>query len=103
MKLGDRTTQTLLILGAIAAAVWYLRRNASALNPADSDNVVNQGVNAIVREASGDDSQTLGGAIFDFFNPDAAGRTVFRREDMNQWRTPGINPALADPSEYLQG
>jgi hypothetical protein len=65
-------------LGLLVAGVgvFFYRKIAAgvaagAINPANPDNIVNQGVTSIVQEATGDKNQTLGGLIFDWLNPDA--------------------------------
>ena len=65
-------------LGLVLAGVgvFFYRKIAAgiaagAINPANPDNIVNQGVTSIVQDVTGDKNQTLGGAIFDFFNPEA--------------------------------
>ncbi len=62
------------LLGLVLAGVGvfvYRKITAGALNPANPENVVNQGVTGIVQSATGDKDQTLGGLIFDWINPSA--------------------------------
>ena len=61
-----------LALGAVVAAyVVYQNRGQIGrwLNPASSENVAYQGVNAVGSELSGDDSWTLGGWFYDLTHP----------------------------------
>lgn len=83
---------------AVLAALWYASRKVGqgALNPASSNNIVNQGVNAIGQaldlEAgrNADGSWTLGGAIYDWTHPGWA--------DLNK-----PAPVQATPEAYLYG
>ncbi len=73
-------------------AVYYLSRKAGqgaavvgqAINPANPDNVVNQGVSAVVSAATGRD-ETLGGWLYDLTHADPlklpATRTAPDRSD----------------------
>jgi len=62
-----------LVLLAVGGAAWYVYKKlgAGALNPANPNNVVNQGANAIVQAFTGDKNQTVGGGAFDWLHPDA--------------------------------
>ena len=55
--------------------LWSKRPSAAqlvaAFNPASPDNLANKAVNGAIAAMTGDTNQTLGGAIFDLFNPSA--------------------------------
>lgn len=70
------------LAGAGALALVYAARRVASFgasvgisgntfNPASDQNAAYSIVNAGVRVVTGDQNQTLGGAIFDYFNPNA--------------------------------
>ena len=99
---GTGVIATAAILSGVAAAAWLLvqfgpklkRLATKTLNPASSENIVNQGVGAVVSDVVGYE-ESLGGAIAD---------KVFK------WRHPNfrmsgpsndeINPAIPPPRGY---
>jgi hypothetical protein len=75
-------TDRQIVLTAAGVAVGVLlfeviRRNGaqavSLVNPADPNNVVNQGTNAVVSTISGGNFLSLGDWLFNIFNPSAPG------------------------------
>ncbi len=62
-----------LAILAVGGAAYYVYKKlgAGALNPANPNNVVNQGATAIVQAFTGDKNQTVGGGLFDWLNADA--------------------------------
>jgi hypothetical protein len=69
------TGSAILALAALGGLVFlYLRYKdtvlhtvTTTLNPASSENIVNQGVSSVVTAAAGRE-ETLGGGIYDFFH-----------------------------------
>jgi len=66
------------VAGFVVWRVWNSSAVAAAgeilstdLNPTNSQNIINRGVNAAVQAATGDDSQSLGGWIYDALHPHA--------------------------------
>ena len=54
-------------------------RAVSLVNPADENNIVNQGTNKIVKTVSGGQFLSLGDFLFTLFNPNAPGEAVIGR------------------------
>ncbi|HTQ99565.1 MAG TPA: hypothetical protein VMH83_06225 [Candidatus Acidoferrum sp.] len=75
MKLKLNATAVLAIAGVAAALylAWKAKQGvaavATAINPASADNIVNQGMDAVVSEARGRDS-SLGAWVYDMLHPD---------------------------------
>lgn len=73
--------------GAVADTVGQVITHD--LNPASSDNVVNQALLAIGQSISGDPNWTLGGSVYDWTHTDQADPTRFTGLD-------GVNPVSPD-------
>lgn len=78
---GDFLLKAGLVAAGVGLLAWVLWRNRNLVNPLSPDNAANRTVNAIggalVTDPAGpgknaDGSWTLGGAIFDWLNPDTA-------------------------------
>jgi hypothetical protein len=107
MKVTPVSGDFLLKAGLLAAGVgliaWLAWRNRNLVNPLSPENAANRTVNAIggalVTSPTGpgknaDGSWTLGGAIFDIFNP----RTAQAVRDM----TGPVNPATYQIIDYSE-
>lgn len=62
-------TSTVLIGGAIAAVGLLLWRNWNSINPASPDNVINQGVERIGQDITGNPDWSLGTWLYDVLHP----------------------------------
>lgn len=78
MGVNVRVDGLMVIAGlAVAAGVviyWNRKAIGQALdkvNPASSNNLVNQGVNTLAETVSGKKGCTLGTALYDWMNPDS--------------------------------
>jgi len=71
----NSTWAALGLFGAGALGLYLLARRfgitADSFNIASPENVAYRGANAVVQAVTGDANQTVGGAIFDLFNPNA--------------------------------
>lgn len=65
------------VVGVVLGIAVYVTRNqvaqaateiGEAVNPVNPDNIFSQGANAITRSLSGDQDQTLGTFIYDYFH-----------------------------------
>lgn len=56
---------------AVTAAGDAVRDAAQAVNPLNPDNVFKRGADAVVQSVSGEPAATLGGKVFELFNPKA--------------------------------
>jgi len=63
-------------VGLYAYAKGEIRSALKAVNPADRENVINQGVQKVGEAVTGDDHFNLGSRLFELFNPE-----VVRREN----------------------
>lgn len=99
-------TWAVLVVGAVGVGVVYalsrkLNLSGASLNPFNADNVVNRVANAAVQEVTGDANQTVGGAMFDLFNPDAglgAGETSPTRGVIV---SPRVAPVASLPAGWI--
>ncbi len=95
------------VLGLVLAGVGvfvYRKLAAGAFNPANPENVVNQGANAIVQSATGDKDQTVGGLIFDWFNPSAGlapGEQLLGKGIIKPVETSSSADALGDLAPFV--
>ena len=87
IKRGGEVTKLIGVGVAVGVAVWMITRGlgkaadavvegakgaGSLINPASTGNVINRAIGAVgdvLDDGVDDDSFTLGGAIFDIFNP----------------------------------
>jgi len=81
MKLTIESDLILIGVGVALVAAWYLKKGASsvidaagtaaqAVNPANPNNVINQGATSVYQAATGS-NDTIGGSLYNFFHGDA--------------------------------
>lgn len=77
----------------------------TSLNPASSDNVVNQGVEAIGRSITGNDYWNLGGAVYDWTHTDQADPTRNTAADLVNPASSGnaVNRAVSAAGQAITG
>ena len=69
------TNEQALVVGVVAVgvvgfAIYKARALASALNPVDPDNVVNQAAQGVFKAVSGNDVDSLGTWLYGWINED---------------------------------
>lgn len=82
VEVGGQAVLALAVVGLAGLVLWRASKAASAaadavvdvvthdLNPADADNIVNRQITAMGRSITGDESWSLGGAIYDATHTD---------------------------------
>ena len=90
-----------LAVGVLAYKLWPSSKTLSAvgdaLNPASDKNLAYRGVNAAGSFLTGDADYTLGGAIYDLFNPDPMAQMATQAQKDNP-RSPYYQPKYANTS-----
>lgn len=75
--IANSNTGTVLAIGVVGAiAIYYAKKQTGealtsvgdAVNPVNSDNIFNRGVNNVVGILTGDENQTLGGWLYNVIN-----------------------------------
>lgn len=68
------SNRDLILLGALALALWYVARKAgavvAAVNPADPNNVFNQGANGIAHALGVPAQDSIGTWLYGVLHPD---------------------------------
>ena len=99
-------TWAVLVLGAVGVGAVYaitrkLDLSGASFNPFSPDNVANRVANAAVQAVTGDANQTVGGAVFDLFNPNAGlgpGETSPTRGVIV---SPAVSPTASLPAGWI--